>query len=42
MDLIRSPDFPVELVLMDLQLAESVSIKSRVRACRAAGARCSS
>jgi len=41
MDLVRSPAFPVELVLMDLQLGDndSVSIESRVRACRAAGAR---
>ncbi len=39
MDLIRSPDFPVDLVLMDLQLGDSVSIESRIRACRAAGAK---
>lgn len=39
MDLVRSPAFPVELVLMDLQLGDSVSIESRIRACRAAGAR---
>jgi DNA-binding NarL/FixJ family response regulator len=39
MDLIRSPEFPVDLVLMDLQLPDSVSIESRIRACRAAGAK---
>ena len=39
MELIRSPEFPVDLVLMDLQLPESVSIESRIRACRAAGAK---
>ena len=39
MELIRSPEFPVDLVLMDLQLGDSVSIESRIRACRAAGAK---
>jgi len=39
MDLIRNPAFPVDLVLMDLQLGDSVSIESRIRACRAAGAK---
>lgn len=39
MDLIRSPQFPVDLVLMDLQLGDTVSIESRIRACRAAGAK---
>src|SRR5690349_18074594 len=39
MDLIRNPEFPVDLVLMDLQLADNVSIESRIRACRAAGAK---
>ena len=38
LDLVRHPEFPVDLVLMDLQLDESVSIESRIRACRAAGA----
>ncbi|WP_438855469.1 DNA-binding response regulator [Agromyces sp. M3QZ16-3] len=38
LDLIRHPDFPVDLVLMDLQLGDSISIESRIRACRAAGA----
>ncbi len=37
LDLVRHPEFPVDLVLMDLQLGESVSIESRIRACRAAG-----
>ncbi|MEI5583391.1 MULTISPECIES: response regulator transcription factor [unclassified Agromyces] len=37
LDLIRDPGFPVDIVLMDLQLPESVSIESRIRACRAAG-----
>jgi DNA-binding NarL/FixJ family response regulator len=39
MDLIRDPAFPVDLVLMDLQLGDTVSIESRIRACRAAGAK---
>ena len=39
MDLIRDPAFPVDLVLMDLQLGDDVSIESRIRACRAAGAK---
>jgi DNA-binding NarL/FixJ family response regulator len=39
MDLIRNPEFPVDLVLMDLQLGDTVSIESRIRACRAAGAK---
>ena len=38
LDLVRHPEFPVDLVLMDLQLDETVSIESRIRACRAAGA----
>ena len=38
LELVRSPRFPVDLVVMDFQLAEPVSIESRVRACRAAGA----
>lgn len=37
--LIRDPGFPVDLVLMDLQLGDTVSIESRIRACRAAGAK---
>lgn len=39
MDLVRSREFPVDLVLMDLQLGDTVSIESRIRACRAAGAK---
>ncbi|WP_159605866.1 response regulator, partial [Agromyces humi] len=39
MDLIRDPEFPVDLVLMDLQLGDTVSIESRIRACLAAGAK---
>lgn len=39
MDLVRAPEFPVDLVLMDLQLGDSVSIEARIRACRAAGAK---
>ncbi|KRC60591.1 hypothetical protein ASE14_06235 [Agromyces sp. Root81] len=39
MDLVRDPEFPVDLVLMDLQLGDTVSIESRIRACRAAGAK---
>lgn len=38
-DLVRAPGFPVDLVLMDLQLGDSVSIEARIRACRAAGAK---
>ncbi|GGI43543.1 DNA-binding NarL/FixJ family response regulator [Agromyces flavus] len=38
LDLVRHPEFPVDVVLMDLQLGESISIESRIRACRAAGA----
>lgn len=36
--LVRSPAFPTDLVLMDLDLTEKVSIEARVRTCRAAGA----
>jgi DNA-binding NarL/FixJ family response regulator len=39
MDLVRAPGFPVDLVLMDLQLGDTVSIEARIRACRAAGAK---
>lgn len=38
LDLVRHAEFPVDVVLMDLQLDESISIESRIRACRAAGA----
>lgn len=37
--LVHDPAFPVDLVLMDLNLAEPVSIEARVRTCRAAGAK---
>jgi DNA-binding NarL/FixJ family response regulator len=37
-ELVHSPAFPTDLVLMDLNLAEKVSIEARVRTCRAAGA----
>lgn len=36
--LVRSDHFPVDLVLLDFQISESVSIEARVRTCRAAGA----
>lgn len=38
-DLVHSPEFPTDLVLLDLQLREPVSIEARVRTCRAAGAK---
>jgi DNA-binding NarL/FixJ family response regulator len=37
--LVHNPAFPVDLVLMDLNLAETISIEARVRTCRAAGAK---
>jgi DNA-binding NarL/FixJ family response regulator len=37
-ELVHSAAFPVDLVLMDLNLSEKVSIEARVRTCRAAGA----
>lgn len=37
-DLVRSPAFPTQLVLMDFQLVEQVSVEARIRTCRAAGA----
>ena len=37
-DLIRHPDFAPDVVVMDLQLQEQVSIETRVRTCLAAGA----
>lgn len=39
LQLVHSPAFPTELVLLDFQLRESVSIEARVRTCRAAGAK---
>lgn len=38
-ELVHSDAFPTDLVIMDLQLRESVSIGARVRTCRAAGAK---
>lgn len=38
-ELVHSPNFPTDLVLLDFQLKESVSIEARVRTCRAAGAK---
>ncbi len=37
--LVHSNNFPTELVLIDFQLQEQVSIEARVRTCRAAGAK---
>jgi len=39
LELVHSPNFPTELVFLDFQLQESVSIEARVRTCRAAGAK---
>jgi DNA-binding NarL/FixJ family response regulator len=39
LELVHSESFPTDLVIMDLQLRESVSIGARVRTCRAAGAK---
>lgn len=39
LQLVHSPAFPADIVIMDLQLAEHVSIEARVRTCRAAGAK---
>lgn len=38
-DLVQSDQFPTDLVLLDFQLQEPVSIEARVRTCRAAGAK---
>lgn len=38
-ELVHDANFPTELVFMDFQLHEHVSIEARVRACRAAGAK---
>jgi DNA-binding NarL/FixJ family response regulator len=38
-DLVQSDLFPTDLVLLDFQLVEAVSIEARVRTCRAAGAK---
>ena len=39
LELVHSAAFPTDLVIMDLQLREAISIGARVRTCRAAGAR---
>jgi DNA-binding NarL/FixJ family response regulator len=39
LELVHSDQFPAELVFLDFQLKESVSIEARVRTCRAAGAK---
>src|SRR4051812_26663263 len=39
LQLVHSPNFPTELVFIDFQLKEAVSIEARVRTCRAAGAK---
>jgi len=39
LDLVRSPHFPPDLVMLDYQLREPISIEARVRTCRAAGAK---
>ncbi|MCX7520912.1 response regulator [Microbacterium sp. STN6] len=39
LQLVHSPAFPTDLVIMDMQLVEHVSIEARVRTCRAAGAK---
>jgi DNA-binding NarL/FixJ family response regulator len=39
LELVQSDNFPTDLVLLDFQLKEPVSIEARVRTCRAAGAR---
>jgi DNA-binding NarL/FixJ family response regulator len=39
LQLVHSPAFPTDLVIVDIQLREPVSIEARVRTCRAAGAK---
>ncbi len=39
LELVHSPNFPTDLVVIDFQLKETVSIEARVRTCRAAGAK---
>jgi DNA-binding NarL/FixJ family response regulator len=39
LELVHSDNFPTELVFLDFQLKEPVSIEARVRTCRAAGAK---
>lgn len=38
-DFVHRAEFPADLVLLDYQITESVSIEARVRTCRAAGAK---
>ncbi len=38
-ELVQSDQFPTDLVLLDFQLQEPISIEARVRTCRAAGAK---
>jgi DNA-binding NarL/FixJ family response regulator len=38
-ELVHSANFPTELVFLDFQLKEAISIEARVRTCRAAGAK---
>lgn len=39
LELVHSDNFPTQLVIIDFQLKEQVSIEARVRTCRAAGAK---
>lgn len=39
LQLVHSPNFPTDLLLLDFQLKDHVSIEARVRTCRAAGAK---
>ena len=39
LELVHSANFPTQLVILDFQLKEPVSIEARVRTCRAAGAK---
>ncbi len=39
LQLVHSPAFPTDLVFIDFQLKEPISIEARVRTCRAAGAK---
>ena len=39
LELVHSSEFPTDLVFLDFQLREPVSIEARVRTCRAAGAK---
>jgi DNA-binding NarL/FixJ family response regulator len=39
LELVHSDNFPTDLVLIDYQLTEPISIEARVRTCRAAGAK---